>query len=133
MMKKRTIISNIVIVFGISAVLFICVAESRHPRPTAVQCSTVEIDAMPCLQFAQGGQDKVPQTCCSGLHNLADSSTTVDDKTASCKCLAAAFQKFPTIKDEDLQKIPGLCNVTVPFPLSKNLKCDNITQFTIGY
>ncbi|CAI0545971.1 unnamed protein product [Linum tenue] len=97
-------------------------ADSRSPA--SITCSTVELNAMPCLPYAEGDKPTIDPKCCTGLQNLVATATSKNDKVTACHCLEDAFQKFPAIQDKYMKAIPNLCNVTIPFPLSKDMKCD---------
>ncbi|CAN0911923.1 Non-specific lipid-transfer protein C, cotyledon-specific isoform [Linum grandiflorum] len=105
----------------VSSFMFVCLANHKG-KITSITCSTVDDDARPCLPFATGKSNSIDQDCCSGLHNLIASTSTIDDKKIACNCLATAFKIFP-VQDNLLKKIPDLCKLQVPFNMSTTVNC----------
>ncbi|CAN0911931.1 Non-specific lipid-transfer protein C, cotyledon-specific isoform [Linum grandiflorum] len=106
----------------VSSFMFVCLANHKS-KITSITCSTVDDDARPCLPFATGKSNSIDQDCCSGLHNLIASTSTIDDKKIACNCLVTAFKIFP-VQDNLLKKIPNLCKLQVPFNMSTTVNCD---------
>ncbi|CAN0838512.1 Non-specific lipid-transfer protein C, cotyledon-specific isoform [Linum grandiflorum] len=115
-----------------SSLLFVCLANHKSEKITSITCSTVDDDARPCLPYATGKSNSVSSYCCSCLHNLIASTSTINDKKIACNCLATAFKIF-SVQDDLLKKIPDLCKLQVPFNMSTTVNCDNIKNFSIGY
>ncbi|CAN1263852.1 Non-specific lipid-transfer protein D, cotyledon-specific isoform [Linum perenne] len=90
---------------------------------TSITCSMVDDDARPCLPYATNKTNSVSPNCCSGLHNLVSSASSIGDKKIACNCLVTAFKIFP-VQDALLKQIPGLCKLQVPFNMSTTVNCD---------
>nr|AOC88968.1 type 1 nonspecific lipid transfer protein LTP102 [Elaeis guineensis] len=90
-------------------------------RVTAITCSDVYGDLLPCVQYIQSGGAVAPQ-CCSGLRTLVAAARTGDDRRTACTCLKTAAASFSGDVSR-ASKLPGKCGVSIPYKLSPSTDC----------
>nr|ABK21290.1 unknown [Picea sitchensis]ABK26772.1 unknown [Picea sitchensis] len=100
-------------------------AAAMRGAEAAISCSTVISDLVPCLSYVAGSAANPTAACCNGVKALNAAAKTTPDRQAACKCIksAAASYKYNSGK---AGKIPGLCGVSVSFPISASVNCNAI-------
>ncbi|KAK7395005.1 hypothetical protein VNO78_15546 [Psophocarpus tetragonolobus] len=64
--------------------------------------------------------------CCDGVRNIVSQA----DKQTLCNCLKDAANRY-NISDQYAQQLPTLCNVNIPYKISRSTHCKSIrlTEF----
>ncbi|XP_051128893.1 non-specific lipid-transfer protein C, cotyledon-specific isoform-like [Andrographis paniculata] len=115
----RSIFFSLIVVVG----FLYCFAQLSN---AAIPCSTVDMKAASCINYATGKEATPSKPCCLGLQQLAQSVKAVDDKKAICRCLKQGVKNFAGVQDRYLSKIPTACNIKVGFPVSLNTDCEKL-------
>lgn len=90
----------------------------------AVPCQTVQAKSGACVMFALGRAQKPAPSCCTGLQQLAQSVTSLEDKKSICRCLKAGAKSFGGLQDRFLSQLPAACHIQLGFPVSINIDCE---------
>ncbi|TKY65716.1 Non-specific lipid-transfer protein [Spatholobus suberectus] len=106
----------------LACVVVMCMAVVCAPMTAqAMTCNDMVGNLAPCLSYLmQGGA--VSATCCNGVRTILGSAGTTSDKQTVCNCLKTAANTYP-INDNYAQALPGLCNVNVPYKISRSTNC----------
>ncbi|XP_059638198.1 non-specific lipid-transfer protein D, cotyledon-specific isoform-like [Cornus florida] len=97
-----------------------------HVSDATIPCSTVDMEAAACVNYASGKDAKPSTACCNGLQQLAQSVKSVDDKKTICRCLKAGVKNLKGVQDKFLSQIPTACKIKVGFPVSLSVNCETI-------
>nr|ABI26087.1 lipid transfer protein precursor [Ginkgo biloba] len=96
------------------------------PLSTAAPgCDTVDTDLAPCISYLQTGTGNPTVQCCSGVKTLAGTAQTTEDRKAICECIKTAAIRVKPVANA-VKSLPGLCSVTLPFPISIATDCNKI-------
>ncbi|KAK7374041.1 hypothetical protein VNO80_07465 [Phaseolus coccineus] len=90
----------------------------------AISCGDVTTDLAPCLSYLING-GAASDACCAGVRSILGAAGTTSDKQTVCNCLKDAANNFG-INENYAQALPGLCNVSVPYKISRSTNCANI-------
>ncbi|KAL2330614.1 hypothetical protein Fmac_018195 [Flemingia macrophylla] len=86
-----------------------------------VTCAEVIQNLTPCLNYLMQGGEPSPN-CCGGVRSTLGAAASTADKQTVCNCLKDAANRF-AINDNYAQALPSLCNVNVPYKISRSTNC----------
>ncbi|KAH0931955.1 hypothetical protein HID58_009072 [Brassica napus] len=103
-------------------VLAVCIVASVD---AAISCDTVVSSLGTCYVYLrQGGI--VPSSCCGGVRNLNGMAQTTPDRQQACKCVQSFTKSVPGFNQNIAYGLPGKCGVSLPYPISNSMNCDNV-------
>ncbi|CAN1856561.1 Non-specific lipid-transfer protein 2 [Linum perenne] len=88
-----------------------------------VGCDYVKEHVKPCVNYVMKVAPEVSSDCCKGLKKLVRNATSTEDKKDVCGCFGQMFKPVRFLDDGRLDDVVRVCNVKVPFKLSKNPDC----------
>ncbi|RDX57636.1 hypothetical protein CR513_63107, partial [Mucuna pruriens] len=108
--------------FKVACIVVMCMAMVGAPMMVqAVTCNDVMMNLAQCLTYLmQGGAPSAG--CCGGVRNILTAASTTADRQNVCNCLKTAANNY-NINDNYAQALPGLCNVNVPYKISRSTNC----------
>ncbi|KAK4851873.1 hypothetical protein QYF36_019066 [Acer negundo] len=71
--------------------------------------------------------------CCSGLKALDDAIKTNEDVWTACYCIKDGAAKIPSLNNDRLNELPGICGTTNPIKLSPSLDCSKVSLTSRAY
>ncbi|OMO94539.1 Plant lipid transfer protein/Par allergen [Corchorus capsularis] len=93
----------------------------------ALSCTDVKLKLFPCLSYLQSSpwseKDGPPPSCCNGIWSLNEMADNTNDRRMACECLKGLIPKFPDIKRNLVESLPGRCKVKVPYRISPSTDC----------
>ncbi|KAK7374042.1 hypothetical protein VNO80_07466 [Phaseolus coccineus] len=121
----RNILSATMASVKVACVVVMFMAVVSAPMMVqAISCNEVTVQMTPCLSYLMNG-GAASAGCCSGVRNILGAAGTTVDKQTVCNCLKNAAGRF-NINEKYAQALPGLCNVNVPYKISRSTNCANI-------
>ncbi|KAJ3703167.1 hypothetical protein LUZ61_006872 [Rhynchospora tenuis] len=93
-------------------------------KTSALTCSDVYTDLMPCLGYVQGGP--LTGDCCTGVSTLMSAAKTKDDRQTACKCIKNVASSAGGSYTSRAMGIPAQCNIPMPYKMSPNTNCNKI-------
>ncbi|KAJ6813640.1 non-specific lipid-transfer protein 8-like [Iris pallida] len=112
--------------FSFMAAMLLLSLHHLQDSEAAIQCSDVLKDLSPCSSYLSTGSGSPSTACCGGLSAVVSAASTTADRRAACSCIVSAMsQNSPNITAA--AALPGLCGVTLPFPISANIDCSKIS------
>lgn len=118
-----------VVISSCLAVL-LCMAMFSPPNTeAAVTCGQVARGIGPCMAYLKGSQAPPSAACCSGIKGLNSAAATPVDRQTACQCLKNLAKSVSGINIAAASKLPGLCGVNVPFPISLSTDCAKYVFF----
>ncbi|XP_057466661.1 non-specific lipid-transfer protein 1-like [Actinidia eriantha] len=91
----------------------------------AITCGQVDAALAPCVPYLTGGGNPAPK-CCDGVKDIKGMASSTVDKRATCNCVKAAANRYPSLKDDAAEALPTKCGVQMDIPVSRTTNCDNI-------
>ena len=110
-----------VALLAVFAVLLALAAAEKSSA--AVTCGYVTYTIGPCQPYVTGRAAAPSAGCCSGVRSLNGRASTAADRRAACDCLKDLAGSSRGVVMGNAASIPGICNVTVGFPISSNVDC----------
>ncbi|XP_062197037.1 non-specific lipid-transfer protein 1-like [Phragmites australis] len=120
-LNKQAVVAFAVVVAASAALL-----ASEAPRASAaITCGQVSSALAPCIPYATG-RGKLSPGCCSGVRSLKSAASTSADRQAACRCLKSLMGSISGLNMGTVSGIPGMCGVSVPFPISMSTDCNKV-------
>ena len=108
--------------FGLAMIAWLLFAAPS--AEAAVTCGTVIGAISPCLSYLTAKAAKPPPPCCNGVKRLNALAKTTADRRAGCACLKSNAGKVKGLVASRVSALPGICGVSVPFPISTTINCN---------
>lgn len=106
----------------VACMVVLCMGVVGAPMMAqAISCGDVTKDLAPCLSYLMNG-GTASDACCEGVRSILGAAGTTSEKQTVCNCLKDAANNFG-INDNYAQALPGLCNVSVPYKISRSTNC----------
>ena len=89
----------------------------------AISCGQVDASLAPCVPYLTRGGSLAPK-CCDGVKDIKGMASSTADKRATCNCVKASANRYPSLKDDAAEALPTKCGVQMDIPISRTTNCD---------
>lgn len=95
-------------------IVFVFTVTATKPSK-GLTCEQEITLAMACLDYVTKKTDSPSAACCNGMKSIVYSSTTKEEKQATCNCLREAGSHIPNIDKDRVNNLCKVCKITNDF------------------
>ena len=103
------------------------VVSTANSVEAAISCPLAVGALIPCKPFLIDGADKPTPPCCAAVKKVKDMAGSKADLQALCECLKKASASMG-VDPTKAEALPGLCGVSLPFPIKPDIDCSKLAD-----
>ncbi|CAA7019306.1 unnamed protein product [Microthlaspi erraticum] len=96
------------------------------PTESTITCGTVTSTLAQCVSYLTNS-GPLSSNCCAGVKSLNQMAQSTPDRRQVCECLKSGAKEITGLNIGLVATLPTTCGVSVPYPISFNTDCDNIS------